>query len=471
LAGQPEDNAVRHAALDAREVRYVSIARECLRLLPAQRPMATSRFFSISEETRKIKQRHRDRATKSKNSKRSKAECKEFNESVRNDYRRWAEELLAEVQKLDDMGQVQAVGKLLDRLVKRRGVGAHQPTTDAETGKAYEGDEPMLEGWRKYLGGHFSADDAESADLFDDLGEPDPEDQELSDADLERASLMLRGDRAVGDDEIPIELIRACEEAESDFFEDVREIWRLEYAPKNLAVGLFCMIWKGPAKGTSDDHANYRPIDLQNHRWKVIGVLLLLRLIEETELFLPETADGFRARRGGRDALLRVRLFIERCLGFGRRAWLFLQDYRAAFDSARHSSLEKALSRAGATRKSIAMFRLISKMACGVVKVRRADGSTAKSSPPFSIDRGVIQGGMDSPWDFLLGIACVLMDADPQRRNLDYDIRQGVQLLRKGKQPAHTGAAYEAWEAAKEKFRAAEGDAVLALEAEKVLEF
>jgi hypothetical protein len=26
------------------------------------------------------------------------------------------------------------------------------------------------------------ADDAESADLFDDLGEPDPEDQELSDA-------------------------------------------------------------------------------------------------------------------------------------------------------------------------------------------------------------------------------------------------------------------------------------------------
>ena len=84
--------------------------------------------------------------------------------------RNWAEALLAKVQKLDDMGQVQAVGKLLDRLVKRRGVGSHRPTTNTETGKMYEGDEPMLEGWRKYLGGHFAADEPESADLFDNLG-------------------------------------------------------------------------------------------------------------------------------------------------------------------------------------------------------------------------------------------------------------------------------------------------------------
>ena len=92
-------------------------------------------------------------------------------------------------------------------------------------------------------------------------------------------------------------------------------------------------------------------------------------------------------------------------------------------------------------------------------------------SEHFSIDAGIIQGGLDSAWNFIVGMACLLQDADPLRRNLDYDIRQGVQLLRKGRQPAHTGAAYEAWEAAKEKFRAVEGDAVLALEAEKVLEF
>jgi ribonuclease HI/exonuclease III len=469
-AGPTVSMAERHAAQDAREVRYTSIAKEVLRLLPAERPMATSRFFSISEDTRKFKQKSRDKATKSGKSARSKADCKIFNDKVRRDYRRWVEALLAEVQKLDDMGNVKAVGKLFDRLARRSRGGSHQPTKDAETGKLYESEEAALEGWRIFLSDHYVADEEEDARLFEDLGEPDPEDQELSDADLERAQLVLRGDRAVGDDETPVELIRASPTAKSELFVDVREIWRTEYAPQALAIGLFCMIWKGASKGTADNHANYRPIDLQNHRWKVIGVLLLMRLIEETELFLPESQNGFRWRRGGRDSLLRTRLFIERVLGFGRRAWLFLQDYRSAFDSARHSSLERSLKRAGATRKSLAMFRLISKSARGVVKVRRANGTTGKSKP-FDIDRGVIQGGMDSPWDFVLGLACVLQDADPQRRSLDYDIRQGVQLLRKGGRPSHTGAAYEAYEAAKERFRAVEGDAVLETEEEPKLEF
>jgi hypothetical protein len=85
---------------------------------------------------------------------------------------------------------------------------------------------------------------------------------------------------------------KSCEEF------SVREIWALEYAPEVLYIGLFIMLWKGPAKGSSDEHKNYRPIDLQNHAWKLVGVLLLLRLIEETELFLPEDQAGFRADRG-----------------------------------------------------------------------------------------------------------------------------------------------------------------------------
>ena len=131
---------------------------------------------------------------------------------------------------LDDKGQVQAVVKLLDRLVKRRVGGWNQPTKDAETGSLYQHNAAMLEGWRKYLANHFTTGKLEDFNLFDDLGAPDPDDQELSDADLERATLVLQGAKAVGDDEVPIEFIRAYEAAELDVFDDIREIWRLEYA-------------------------------------------------------------------------------------------------------------------------------------------------------------------------------------------------------------------------------------------------
>ena len=84
----------------------------------------------------------------------------------------------------------------------------------------------------------------------------------------------------MGDDETPVELVQNSHELKSELFRIVREIWALEYAPEVLAIGLFIMIWKGPAKGSSDEHKNYRPIDLQNHAWKLVGVLLPLRLIE-----------------------------------------------------------------------------------------------------------------------------------------------------------------------------------------------
>ena len=64
---------------------------------------------------------------------------------------------------------------------------------------------------------------------------------------------------------------------------------------------------------------------------------------------------------------------------------MLLQDYRFAFDSTRHSSLEHAQDRAGASRKSIAIFRLFCTMAVGVVTARRANGTMAKSEQ-FSID-------------------------------------------------------------------------------------
>ena len=82
-------------------------------------------------------------------------------------------------------------------------------------------------------------------------------------------------------------------------------------------------------------------------------------------------------------------------------------------------------------------------------------------SEHFSIDAGIIQGGLDSAWNFIVGMACLLQDADPLRRNLDYDIRQGVQLLRRGMQPSNTGKYYEDYETAKAKYLAVQGDAVL----------
>ena len=68
-------------------------------------------------------------------------------------------------------------------------------------------------------------------------------------------------------------------------FHFLQKIWKKEEVPTELAVGVFVMIYK---KGDSEDCANYRYIGLFNHTYKIMTVILLLRLIVECESFFSD---------------------------------------------------------------------------------------------------------------------------------------------------------------------------------------
>ena len=59
----------------------------------------------------------------------------------------------------------------------------------------------------------------------------------------------------------------------------------------------------------------------------------------------------------------------------------------------------------------------------GRVKIRAANGD-AVLSPPFDLDVGGIQGGMSTPWTFILATTEVLFEDSSRRHDLDYEIRR-----------------------------------------------
>ena len=80
-----------------------------------------------------------------------------------------------------------------------------------------------------------------------------------------------------------------------------------------------------------------------------------------------------------------------------------------------HACLEEALRDAGASDKSIAMFRAIYTMAKGSIRVTGADG-TRLTSREFDIGRGVLQGDLTSPLYFIIyiiALAYVFKKSDP----------------------------------------------------------
>ena len=214
---------------------------------------------------------------------------------------------------------------------------------------------------------HWSETDKEQRRTEDDLSPEEGEDTSvrhlLTDKFLRQMLSKLRKGKGTGDDETPVEFYLTVEEAATDLFELVRDIFDEEYVPFEMVCSVFCMFWKGAKKGTVDEHAAYRPIGLMRHALKLVEVVLLHFLHEETATFQPESQGGFRWSRGCRDHLLRLRLIIDRCLQLGQSAVICLLDFRGAFDTVSHRRLDAALKQAGATRKTRAIFRAILKSA------------------------------------------------------------------------------------------------------------
>ena len=98
---------------------------------------------------------------------------------------------------------------------------------------------------------------------------------------------------------------------------------------------------------------------------------------------------------------------FDQMLEAGKRLFVTFIDYSAAFDSVSHKFLDQALSEAGASVKSRALFRAVYKAASAITQVESTDGTTITSAP-FSIDRGVIQGDIMSPLYFILALELIL---------------------------------------------------------------
>ena len=94
-------------------------------------------------------------------------------------------------------------------------------------------------------------------------------------------------------------------------------------------------------------------------------------------------------------------------------------DFAAAFDSVSHKFLDEALARAGAKRKTRAIFRAIYSAAQGAVQVRDETGKI-KLSQAFPVRRGVVQGDIISPILFIIALDQMVQEADTEG--------QGVQV-------------------------------------------
>lgn len=338
--------------------------------------------------------------------------------SCREDYREWIKSLVEDVRVAEVAGRSAEIAAGVRKLAGSRGAGSRRPRKNPTTGVIYETPEELAQAWAEFGEAKFSCTPQEAErDSMPDLGpsrmreEDDPED-----AHLEECLEGLRSSKAPGKDGIPVEIYQASPAAKEALFDLVKRIWKEEDLPAKLVTGVFCPLYK---KKCMDDMENYRFICLLLHAYKLLSRYLLRRTATATKGFLPDEQAGFRAERGCRDQVFILSTLIDTMLEEGLPFVLVFIDFKAAFDSVSHKFLDEALMKAcekseegrKSGAKCRAIFRAIYRKANGVVRVTAEDGSEVLSRV-FSIGRGVLQGDLFSPLDFIIAFAEIVKRHD-----------------------------------------------------------
>ena len=198
-------------------------------------------------------------------------------------------------------------------------------THDSE-GNLLKSPEEIATRWYTFLKSKFSATQKEAnrAPMPPLPSERSPSDS-LTRKEFDIALKRLGCEKTSGPDGIPIEVFKFSEVARDELFAFLQQVWEDEKLPQNFPQAKFVMLFKN--KGSHKDPSKYRCIGLLNHSYKILSIIILMRLLQSSEGFLPDWQAGFRAGRGCRDNSFILRTLCDRVMTLGESIAITFIDY------------------------------------------------------------------------------------------------------------------------------------------------
>ena len=384
--------------------KVMTSAQEVLPNVPAQ----ARQKWNSSESTKKLVEQRAAQWDKMAPAQR-KAVNKEISRSAKNDYRLYVEGVLCDIEQANSAGNTTEVFKHAKQL-SSRGEGNRfvQPILD-NNGDPITTTEQQHQLWADFLEQKFAAipNDPE-VDLSDIPGEPLPAKFTLE--EMKECVKKLKTGKACGPDKVPVEQYKSSDEATTELFHLLDNIWETEDVPDDFVSAEMLMFYKKKCK---NDRKNYRALGLLNHAYKIFAMLLLMHILPFITPKLSEMQAGFCKGRSCRDNILILVMTVNHLLkeaeqGISKGVIAYI-DFTAAFDSISHSFLLQSLRDYEVPTKYCRLVQAIYQSAAVKVRLQEPGGHRTYSRQ-VNIRRGVIQGDIPSPVCFLVALDKLLKD-------------------------------------------------------------
>ena len=368
-----------------------------------QKPWISQDSWKLVEERKQIKEHiTSSRSERVKRHLRNKYsdKDKEVKRSMRDDRRKWTDDLVTEAERAASNGHMRTVYEVT-RVLSNERRGTANVVKDKD-GRVLSSLEERKRRWKEHFEevlnrpqptNPLEVDEERDTDVNIDTGQIQRE-------EIMKAMKKLKNGKSGGIDGITAEIMKADMETSGKYLEKLfTAVWNQEVIPSEWNKGLIVKI---PKKGDRSICDNYRGITLLSVPSKVFSRVLISRIQDGVESQLREEQAGFRKGRSTTEQLFTLRNIIEQCTEWNAALFVNYVDFEKAFDSIHRESLWYIMKYYGIPDKLIKMVKLLyGAFECAVLE----DG---EESEWFLVTTGVKQGCTMSGFLFLLVIDFVM---------------------------------------------------------------
>lgn len=149
--------------------------------------------------------------------------------------------------------------------------------------------------------------------------------------EFNRTLKLMKTGKAAGTDDIGMELIQnESTELQDELFILVNDVYTTGEISKDFTESIIIHI---PKKATADKCNEFRTISLMAHTAKILVKIICTRIESTVEKELSDDQFGFRRNKGTREAILSLRILIEKQIEFNKDTFITFIELEKAFDN------------------------------------------------------------------------------------------------------------------------------------------
>ncbi|KAK3553990.1 hypothetical protein QTP70_019031 [Hemibagrus guttatus] len=211
--------------------------------------------------------------------------------------------------------------------------------------------------------------------------------------EVRKALKRMKSGKAVGPDDIPVEVWKCLGEAAVEFLTSLfNRVLESERMPEEWRRSVLVPIFKN--KGDVQSCSNYRGIKLMSHTMKLWERVVEARLRKVVEIC--EQQYGFMPRKSTTDAIFALRILMEKYRDGQRELHCVFVDLEKAYDRVPREELWYCMRKSGVAEKYVRVVQDMYERSRTVV--RCAVGQTEE----FNVQVGLHQGSALSPFLFAI---------------------------------------------------------------------